>query len=375
MSEVINHSERTHAKFSPSSLENRELCPGWGDSGDEESIYAADGERCHEATEAKLKGDDTLHNALEPVLASFVQECYDYAYPRIAGAESFVTETRLYHRHPLLRENCHGTPDLYAITGGDCQLIDFKFGRRPVTNAKDNLQGWAYALALFDTYEKIENITVHFVVPRVHRCTSHFTFNREKDYDRMLARILRTVERAASDRPEDYSASWSACAYCRRKATCEVLSSAVERAYELSTDQLTPVRFGEAVKSTDAKDLGFLQNAAKLIEDWAKQEQERIKKLALEGNEVSGYELRFAKGRTTVRTVGQVVNAGVDIPVDKILETATIPLADLRKLYTAGIDAVDKEAKEKELMQKLAKGGALKQGEDSIYLYRTNENN
>lgn len=369
-----DHSTRTHARFSPSSLEARELCPGWQDS-NEESVYAADGERCHEATEAKLKGDDSVQAALRSDLASFVDECYNYAAPRIAGAEEIVYETRVYHSHPLLKENSFGTPDVYAITGARCQLIDFKFGRRPVTHAKDNLQGWTYALAIFDTYEKVEEITVHFVVPRLHKGTSSHTFTRREDYDRLLARVLRTVERADANRPEDYCASWSACAYCKRKATCPVMALAVERAYELATDKLTPVRFNEAVSSTKPEDLGFLQNAAKLIEDWAQQEQNRIKELALGGNEVSGYELRFARGRTTVHVVGKVVAAGIEIPLEKILETATIPLVDLRKLVTSGVPAEQKEEVEKEFMAKLAKGGALKQGEDSVYLYRTNENN
>jgi hypothetical protein len=371
----IKHAEREHARFSPSSLENRELCSGWQDSGDEGSIYAADGERCHEAVEAKLHGDDTLQQALSTDLASFVQDCFDYAYPRIAGAETVVTETRLFHANPLLKENCHGTPDLYAITGNEAQLIDFKFGRRPVTNAKDNLQGWTYALALFDTYEKLEKITIHFVVPRVHKCTSCATFTRAADYDRILARVLRTAERALANRPVDYAPSWSACAYCKRKATCPVLALAVERAYELETDRITPVRFAEAVGSDKPEDLGFLQNAAKVMQDWSVQMQEQIKQKALEGHEIKGYELRFAKGRTTVNTVSAVLKAGVEIPLDKITQYATIPLVELRKIYTSDARPEEKTNKEKELMEKLAKGGALKSGEDSIYLYRTSENN
>lgn len=374
MAEEIRHEDRLHARFSPSSLENRELCPGWDDAGDEESVYATDGTHCHEACEALLNGDPIPQTNLRSDLNSFVQECYDYIAPRIAGAELIVTEKRLYHRHPTLRELSHGTPDVYAITGNEAQLFDEKYGRRPVEHASTNLQGWTYVLALFDTHENLQTITMHFVVPRVHNCTSHYTFTRAADYDRMLARILRTVQRAQANLSADYSPSWSACAYCGKKSTCSALGKSIERAYDLATDAISAVRISEAVLSEEPKDLGFLNNAAKVIEDWAKQTQERVKMMALTGHEVTGYELRFAKGRTTVKTVGQVIKAGIEIPIDKVIEHATIPLVELRKIYTSGVPPVDKEDKEKELMEKLAKGGALKSGEDSAYLYRTNDN-
>lgn len=366
--------EELHAKFSPSSLKHLELCPGWRSDGGEESIYATDGTRCHKALEARLNGDDSLYNALNSDLQSFVDECYNYAYPRIAGAEQVIIEKRVFHKNPILRELAHGTPDIYAITGDTAQLLDEKYGRRPVEHASTNLQGFAYALALFDTYEKLETITVHFIVPRVHNCTSHHTFVRSQDYDRMLARVLRVVERAQADQLEAYYCSWSACAYCRRKASCPALSKSIHRIYELHSDEISDVSVSEAVTKDDAKSLGFLNNVAKVTEDWAKQQGERVKMMAISGSEVSGYELRFSKGRTTVRTVGEVIKAGIEIPIEKILETATIPLVELRKIYTSGVSATEKEDKEKELMNKLAVGGALKSGEDSAYLYRVNEN-
>lgn len=375
MEQVIDHSERTHAQFSPSSLESRELCPGWESDSGETSVYAADGTRCHEACESLLQGSDTLLKELPSDLASFVKECYDYIAPRIAGAEVTVFETRIYPAHPLLKEKSFGTPDVIAMTGDTCQLLDEKYGRRSVTPAENNLQGWAYAISIWDTYDKIENITLHFVAPRINKGTTCFTFSRSKDYDRVLARVLRTVERAQANSIDDYNPSWSACCYCKRKATCEALTKSIERVYDLATDALSDVRLSEAVKADTPENLGFLKNAATLIEDWAKQQQERLKTLALEGHEVSGYEIRFAKGRTTVRTVDKVLAAGVDIPVEKITAYGTIPLADLRSIYTDGVPASDKKEKESELMTKLAKGGALKSGEDSVYLYRLTENN
>ncbi len=372
-----SHAERTHAKYSPSSLENREGCPGWQNRENEVSIWADDGEKCHEALSAMIMGSEDKLNALPRDLQEFTKEAYDYMAPRYAGCELLVSEKRLFHKHPILRELCHGTPDLYAITGDSCQLFDAKFGRRPVSKAETNLQGWAYALALFDTYEQIETITVHFVVPRVHECTSHYTFTRTADYDRFLARILRCVERADLDpanRERFIKPSWGNCAYCAAKKDCKKLTQFVEEAYFLAEQE--PFEEGtllESLRADTPETLKFRYEAAKIVEEWAKQTFDEIKQKAVEGAEVKGYELRFSKGRTTVRTVDKVLAAGVDIPVDKLLEFATVPLADLRILYTDEVKPAEKKDKERELMTKLATGHALKSGDDSCYLFRVNE--
>lgn len=373
----IKHAEREHAKYSPSSLENREACPGWENREGDETVWASDGEKCHEALSGLVKGDETLYKALAPDLQIFTRESFDYMEPRYAGCELLVSEQRLYHKDPILKQYAHGTPDLYAITGPSCQLFDAKFGRRPVTKAETNLQGWAYALALFDTYEQIETITIHFVVPRVHECTSHFTFTRTADYDRLLARVLRSVERADLDSESKrklLKPSWNACAYCAAKAKCEALTRFVENVYDLvETQEFQEGGLTEALQSELPEAYKFRYEAAKIITEWATQTMDDVKQKAIEGNEVAGYELRFTKGRTTVKTVDKVLAAGVEIPLDKILSVATIPLADLKEIYVSSDEAADKKSKERELMTKLATGQALKSGESSSYLFRLNE--
>lgn len=361
-----SHADRAHARYSPSSLEHRELCPGW-ESKDEETTWASDGEACHEAIQAKLLGDDSKQAAMDSTLAHFVQEFYDYAAPRIAGAEKIVLEERLYHGNPILKEYSFGTPDCYAITGASCQLIDFKAGRRPVTNAEINLQGWAYALAVFDTYPEIQDITVHFVVPRVHRCTSHYTFTRSADYDRMLARVLRTVERALL--PEDqkqYRVGWSSCAYCARKAGCDAFGQAMEGIVESSA----------RYEDSEAGRLARKLNMAKLAKDWAEQTEAYVLKKALEeGQEVEGFEIRFSSGRTSCKSAASVAKAiSEKISVDKILEIATVPLASLKETYDEATDHQSKSDSDKELMGLLISKDALKTGVETPYLFRLNKN-
>lgn len=363
--ELPKHAERLHAPRSPSSLESREACSGW-ESDSKDSIYASDGERCHEAIETKIKGDDTNHNALPRDLYNFVQECFDHVVPRIAGASAVVTEQRLYHSDPLLHDQSFGTPDVYCVTGDTARIIDFKFGRRPVPPAENNLQGWTYALALFDTIPELQTIHMDFVVPRVHRCTSTWTFNRARDYERLYQRIFRTVTRAMlPDSEKEYTVGWDSCAYCGRKATCEALALAIG-AY-----------MNEPMNAKNPKALGDQLNMAKLAKDWADQSEAYVLKQALEnGAEVEGFEVRVAGGKTSLKPMTTIAAIlGDKIPIELLSAIATVPLGKLKAAYAE--HSVDKTAaeSEQELMELLIRGDATKTSEDTPYLYRLNKTN
>lgn len=357
------HAERLHAPKSPSSLEAREACPGW-ESRDEETIWANDGERCHEAIEAKLNGDDSKHNALPKDLHNFVTECYDHIAPRIAGADAIITEQTLYHKNPILREQSYGTPDVIAIRGSEAQIFDWKFGRRPVPASEHNLQGWTYTLGLFDTYDAVQTVSTHFVVPRVHRCTSSHTFTRERDYQRILDRVLATVTNSmAADDQKTYNVGWSSCAYCGRKATCLPIKKEIQNF------------MSNSVTDTDPKTLGDQLNMAKLAKGWAEQTETYILGQALnEGREVEGFEVRVAGGKTSTKSLTHIKRAvGDKIGVDELAEIATVPLNKLKDLYTENTEHETKTEAEQELMGLLIKGDALKTGEDAPYLYRLNK--
>lgn len=349
--------------MSPSSLESREACPGW-ESMDKDSIWADDGERCHEAIQAKINGDDTLHNALEKDLHNFVTEAYDYAAPRIAGAHRIITEERLYHSDPVLKVQSYGTPDLYTVTGQCAAIIDFKFGRRPVSHAKHNLQGWTYVLALFDTFPEVTDCTMDFYVPRVYRCTSSWSFNRGKDYQRLFHRIANTVANAMrKDRMKHYHVGWDSCAYCGRKATCIPIQIEIRKSMK------------NTITETDPKTLSDQLNMAKLATDWAEQTSAYVLDQALDhGREVEGFEVRVTGGKTSTKPLDII--AGVlkgKIKLEDLAEIATVPLNKLKELYAELGEHDTKAAAEEELMKLLVKGNALKTSEDSPYLYRLNK--
>ena len=372
----INHKDREHADRSPSSLEKRALCAKWQTEDKGDTFHSADGTACHIAFEALMKGDNTKFNALASDLQWFVSEVLDYVAPRIAGSEQIILETRVYANHPLLKKHSHGTPDLVTITGNVGQMFDEKYGRRPVKHAKDNLQGYAYAVAVFDTHPELTELTIHFVVPRVSDCTSHHTFYRDKDYDRLLATVLHIVEKSLDPKAKA-TPVWSACAYCGNKTRCKAFTLMVAAGIRTREEGLTGRGIVAAMSDESADSLHYRMKVAKLAEAWGKEVQQELLAKALDGAQVEGYELRFSKGRTTAKNFYEVKKAlnfaAMEALSDELEFIATVPLTELKKLASSKLDGSTAKEKEGILMRALIEGDALKTGDDTPYLFRLNE--
>src|SRR5690606_26064430 len=186
MTDLI-HAERLHAEHSPSSLKFKEICPGFENEPDDERFrdLADEGSRMHEAAETGDMSKLTIEQR------HFVQNVLDYVERATLGATKTIKEQRLYHADPLLREKSHGTPDRLDFMSEDfVHLIDYKFGRRPVDHARDNIQGWAYVLAVFDTYPEVQFVHVHFLAPRLADGFTNHVFERT-DYARLFERVKR----------------------------------------------------------------------------------------------------------------------------------------------------------------------------------------
>jgi hypothetical protein len=96
--------------------------------------------------------------------------------------------------------------------------------------------------------------------------------------------------------------------------------------------------------------------------------------LALGGNEVLGFELRFRSGRTSITNLVAVKESlkKFKVPLDALADHATLSLSDLEGIVCKDLEAKERTARKREMMSLLAKGSALKTGEEQPYLYRTN---
>lgn len=370
-----SHGDRLHAKHSPSSLKFKELCSGWTDRKDQDTKYADEGELLHEATEGKVSGDDSKFLKLNDRQQYFVQQVVDYVEPLLAGADNVIPEVRIFNTDPYLRDLTHGTPDLLILRGKACDLIDYKFGMRPVDSAETNRQGMAYALGIWDTYPDIQDIRIHFLSPRIVDGFNHGDFNRGKDYDRVFT-VVDTIVRKAEADEKTYTPSWRACAYCGRKAKCEALTGFLAKHVLHTGDlELDKDKIPELLKSSTPEALGARLKVAEIAADFAEQTKKAVMHRVIEeGAEAEGYELRFSAGKTAVTDAGAVAKALAHrISVDQLLPFATVSLKSLEELICKGLGGKEKTELRKVMMAELAKGSALKQGDEQKYLFRINE--
>jgi hypothetical protein len=105
------------------------------------------------------------------------------------------------------------------------KLFDWKFGFWPVEEAKNNLQGIAYAIGLFRAYPSLEAVTFYFKQPHL-KLTTEATFQRSQVAELYL-RVQTVVERARKARTDIVEGDWSmakpkvpACNFCANLASC-----------------------------------------------------------------------------------------------------------------------------------------------------------
>jgi len=373
--ELINHQDRLHSKYSPSSLKHREICPGW-ESENKENDAAAVGTRVHEAMQAYYEGNEAPWKALAEIEQWWLTECIEFNEALLAGHEQVIPERRLFADHHLLKELNHGTPDLIVLYGGDKgHIIDLKTGIRRVDHPKDNLQAFSYVIAFFDTFPERTEVTFTFEAPRLLDGFQSHTFTRAEDYDRLLVRVLRTIERCEA--PEKtLNPVWASCVYCAKKADCKALAGALQTIYEKEASPETRPITGEEISSALAEDspenLAFLHLVAGVAEAWAEARKNYTLDKAQQGEEVNGFEIRFKNGRTSVTSTADVANAlkNYDLPVDRLAESSTVSLQALENLFCNGFEGREKTARKKLLLKELSTAGALKTTEPSPYLYR-----
>lgn len=174
---MTDHTPTAHARLSPSGAKGWFACPGrlkmeepYPDTANE---YSDEGTACHDVaawclTEhrraQKRVGEWILvSHPDEPVrkvyftedMADLVQQYVDYTRASAIGYRLDV-EQRLSYGKFIGEQNAFGTTDarIVALDQGEVQIIDAKFGRRPV-NVVRNKQLMIYALgSLGDLFEE-----------------------------------------------------------------------------------------------------------------------------------------------------------------------------------------------------------------------------
>ena len=360
----------THHKYSPSKLKNLSICPGY--TGSETTSEAAEeGTMLHGCCETGV-----LPNTLTEEQRHLVKLCRDYAETLEAGAREVLSEQRL----EICGGALFGTADIVVVDAdGDAHVVDYKFGRLSVEEAETNLQGWAYAVGVFENRPGIDTVTVHFLQPRRDE-VSTWTFDRDADYPLMGQRIAAVILNAEqnADRPETYVPQHGNCLWCGRKAECprvaELTAALVAKTHntlvlpsvmvpsQMTTDQL--------VKALDV---------CAIVKDHVFKWVDLCKAEALQrthdGQQVGDYVLERRSGKRTVVdpvAVSAILSTNYGFTREDITAITSMSITEMEKI-TAARAGKGKGAKAKEALQEeLEAAGLVVSGNGYEYLKKSN---
>ncbi|MDF7824111.1 DUF2800 domain-containing protein [Pontiellaceae bacterium B12227] len=347
-----------HAKHGPSSLKNKEICPHWQNRPGS-SAAADEGTRMHEAAETNnLEG-------LNPEQCAQVESCITDV-SRLQASISQCT------RHNELRlEICgltFGTADVVLVGSDKAVLIDYKMGRVPVDPAEINLQGWAYALGVFDRFD-VELVDVVFLQPRCDTKSVH-SFFRTKDYARMKARLSDVIQKA-EDENSPHNPHPENCEYCGRKAECPALASKALAIATSYSDELQLPDEMHPSNITDPKQMALALKLAPVLADWAQSVRKHALDMVQDGQEIPGYGLKFRSGQRTIKDillVWEIIQDEFDVPLNDFLPACSISVTALEKAVKSRQERGKGAAAIRRMNQLLSAEGLCVTGTEVTYL-------
>jgi hypothetical protein len=371
------HSDRKHSTISPSSLKHFADCPGYMKDDDDSTPHPVtlEGTLIHEALDT---GDWSGLNADQKELAKM---CEDFAGMLPTSGGEIVKEPKL-----DIIDEVFGHVDQIQIDGRVADMLDWKMGWNRVEAADVNLQGQAYALGAFKKWDQLQEITVHFVQPRLGYATSH-TYTRD-EVAGLATFIKGIIARVATATQDEYTPVPSTCQYCTR-ADCPavaLLGHNIAKKYaesknfrEAATAKLESREDPDPITLPDEIDPKLVEepeNLAKLmeilpvIERWCGSLKKRAKDLVIEeGVELPGYEIAHRAARKSITNGAAAWEVVKDrVSHEDFVAVSTPSLTDLKKLYTKDSKRGQKTKDAAALEQSLVDLDALSGGGDQPFL-------
>ena len=377
--EFVEKEQLLHARRSPSTLKNRELCPGF-EPQKKDSVASTEGRNLHRYMElwaiskrtplAAVLAEELqiLDSGLSDEQREQIEKLQQYITPLIEEADSLHLEHKLDMRRLALPGCDFGTADFITIDKAypTAYLVDYKFGKVEVDDAEDNIQFFAYACAMFQEF-CVDQINVVILQPRTDYI-SEATFTR-KDVPRMMLRLKTVLERCENPTEETLNPQTQLCEYCAHVGTCPAVA---KFALKISDGPELPKEF-DPTKCDDTQ-LGDLYAWAKLLEEKGKALQHSITELATAGHEVGGFILQASTGKTTVIDpvgLAHEVKKSLNFSDDQLFACADISLTKILDVISKQAPKGQKEKTAQEVRKNLTDGGFFKTGGGYSYLKRS----
>lgn len=266
-----------------------------------------------------------------------------------------VREVRLFERDRLFS----GKPDMVAVWDRKALVVDYKFGRIPVSPAECNLQLSALAVLVMDGHEAyhVDEVFVCILQPYASRKEPAVCRYTRESVEQARAFFRACIEQA-QDEHAPLKPSEKACRYCRAQSSCPAVKLALVNV--TSGDLTTAWEEWSPEKRREAYDL------AKLAKRWAASVESKVKADLRAEVEIPGLVLAPGKKAFTVTDAAaafQILNGLFPdgITAQAFTGCCKVGITDLDKLVHSvrkAADAGAKVAESKDWLRKTLAGCA-----------------
>lgn len=403
----IPNEDRIHHPFSPSSLPSRAACPKY--------------ENRNSTNEAAIMGS-IQHNMVETQTddhrvsdkhAAAVAQCIIFAEERLAlypggrtlrevylpiDDDVIVIDVHTIERFDIVTDDGQISPGFRgkrtrqvfdgttagfldeAIISADeteAEIIDWKFGKNAVTDAKDNLQGIAYMLGLKRIIPTLRKCRVIFMQPHIDELSEHLFDLSPESHDNLYLRVKTVVARSveAHRRPDDFSTARpnvGTCLFCNLVGRCPKVAELVIELGQKYRPLSVPLNVNPSTIS-DPKDVDAGIRLSDVVKTWAEAFRRQATEKTIENFDFvpEGYTLVTTTKRSIVdsRAVGNI--AKTFIPTERhgeVEKLYSIALGPLEEMISEGAARGQKEKTVEEFGARLLDAKAVELGNPFAFL-------
>lgn len=367
------HSDRAHAKRSPSSLGNYAVCPHYTpDNGRPLHPVTVEGTAIHEAIEKRDFG------GLSPDAKQIAQTGIRYW-------DNLLSTRKNWRQYVEIRIDIphmgFGHADLVMISPDESQgiLVDWKTGYNPQAAVENNIQQRAYASGLFRRFPKLRALEVHVVYVRLLEADVSLVVLEDcPQIELELIAIDRKAEEAEQGKIAAQNPDPHVCSYCAKAGSCPALSKIalpVAQAYAKARPEalVVPEAYDPAMLS-DPSVVARALVVADIMERWSESVRKHALDLRLEsGIEIPGYSLVNRKGSTSVIDPQLVYSLAQEAGLDHAAIMGAVNMS-VPKLLDAIRDTAPKGKKKhvaQDFEDTLRDSGAVMVSQDTYHLRKS----
>lgn len=394
---TLNTATRGHHPDSPSSLQSSAACSSF-ENEQRDTQASRDGTLQHKATETRdvsiLGGNESWVAAVELCIAyedaaidvftdagltfEVIREQYLAVGEEVVGTDLENVNAEFY---TWFRGVTGGFPDTLIVGARHAVLLDWKFGRVPVTPTRDNLQGIAYALGAFQLYPELETVQVDFFAPHQKWSDAHqiaeyvHTFHRteipvlELRIRTVVARKHVAYAAVARDDWSHATPKTDLCLWCSRKGLCPKVGSLLPAVVEKYHDLVVPDEVKE-YRLTRPEQVAVAYRFASQFDLIIKAIKARCIEASLtEDLKPEGFTI-VKQQKRSVKKIGVLLNIAAEhgLPRETALELLSAPLGEFEDAIKATAAKGQGAARVRAFASELSECGATELGKPIYFL-------